>query len=334
MNKNKFFLVIILGAALVLAFIAATAISDDTPFNTHIVKKGETISLLCIEMYGYYNKNLSSAISKDNPAVKDINLIYVDQKLLLRKPVADKPVADKEKAETDSAEVFHQKVDATQGVVTYVEGRADLKKPGSSTAEKLTSNVVVYPGDIIRTGRNGRVELIINRESVVRLKENSELTIEAFRDLKKQEGTTSLNFSLGALWSKVKKFKDKISRFELELPTAIAGVHGTIYQTTVNRDSSAEVKVYDGEVAVSGKNQKLDGKPPKPQIKGQPVEIPGPHEVSMEEWTKIVRSMQSMKIDKDGVPSDASAFQRAPADSWEKWNEERDKRIAEMFSEN
>ncbi|MBN2356145.1 FecR domain-containing protein [candidate division KSB1 bacterium] len=329
MKKNSVLIVSVLSAAMVLAFIAATSLPDDTPFIIHTVKKGETVSLLCIEIYGYYNKGLGTAFMKDNPAVKNINTIYVAQKLKFRKPVSE---ADKALAKEDT--VFYKKVDATQGVVTYVEGRAFIKKQGGSAFQKLAPNSEVYPGDVIKTSKNGRVELIINRESVVRLKENTELTIEAFRDMEKKEGKTALNFSIGSLWSKIKQFKDKISRFELEMPTAIAGVHGTIYQTTVNSDSSAEVKVYDGEVEVSGKKRETEKKPVKPKIMTKPFEVSGPRQVTMEEWTQIVRAMQSIRIDRDGVPSDPAGFERAPDDDWERWNEERDKRIAEMFSEN
>jgi len=329
MKRIKYFSITFLLIVISLIFIAAIKGLDDDTFYQHKVKKGETVSLLCIERYGYYSKELGSAVAKDNPSIKDINLIYVGQEIQFRKPVTDtSKTVEKDK---DIPHVFRKKVDATQGVVTYVEGNVKITKKGKTTSEKLLSNAVVYPGDVIRTGDNGRVELIINRESVVRLKENTELKIDAFRDLKKQEGKTSLNFSLGSVWSKLKKFKDKISRFELELPTAIAGVHGTIYQATVNNDKSAEVKVYDGEVAVSGKKQKkADKQAGLHEIKA-PHQVPGPHQVSMDEWTRIVRAMQSIRIDKNGIPSDPTAFKKAPDDSWEKWNEERDKRIAKMF---
>ena len=329
MNKKRYFSVIVLIVVFTLVFIAAITTPDDETFFHHKVKKGETISLLCIETYGYYNNKLGSAVANDNSSVENINLIYVGQKLRFRKPVTD--TTKVEVVDKEVVPVFQKKVDATQGVVTYVEGKAQLTKQGSKTPELLSSNVVVYPGDIIKTGDDGRVELIINRESVVRMKENTELTIETFRDLKKNEGKTSLNFSLGSVWSKLKKFKDKISRFELELPTAIAGVHGTIYQTTVNNDKSAEVKVYDGEVSVSGKKQKKNINKTGLHEISAPQQVPGPHEVSMEEWTRIVRAMQSVKINKDGVPSDPSTFQKSPDDSWVTWNEERDKRIAEML---
>ena len=337
MNKKKYFYVIVFITIISLALIAAKTIPEDGDFINHKVKKGETVSLLCIEIYGYYSNELGIAFAKDNPSVKNINLINIDQELFFRKPITDKTKVTKDTKDTTA--VFYKKVNATQGVVTYVEGQAKLTKKGATTSKKLSANVVVSPGDLIKTGDDGRVELIINRETVVRMKENTELTIDAFRDLATQEGKTSLDFSLGSVWSKVKKFKDNISRFELEMPTAIAGVHGTVYQTTVGKDKSAEVKVYDGEVAVNGKSNKKDTDTKKsnkiivPQEVLGPQEVAGPKEISMDEWTKIVRAMQSIKIDKNGVPTDPTNFKKSPDDSWVKWNEERDKRIAEMFEE-
>ena len=320
---------IVLATVTALIFIAAISAHDDENYIHHKVKKGETVSFLCIDIYGHYSKKLGAAVLKENPSIKDINLIYVGQKIQFRKPVTDTTKTTKK--DSSDVAVFQKKINATQGVITYAEGDVKLTKKGNSTSDKLLSNVVVYPGDVIKTGNNGRVELIINRESVVRMKENTELTIETFRDMKEKKGKTSLNFSLGSVWSKLKKFKDKISRFELELPTAIAGVHGTVYQTTVNNDKSAEVKVYNGEVAVSGKQKKKAIDNTKPHVISAPHEVPGPHQVSMEEWTKIVRAMQTIKIDKNGIPSDPSDFSKTPDDSWEKWNEERDKMIAKMF---
>ena len=330
MNHKKVFTVIFIAVVSALLFIAAT---EENAYISHQVKKGETVSLLCIEIYGYYSDALGKAFAADNPKVKNINLIYVGQNIRFRKPVQD-AVAEKEDV-ADTVSVFRKKVDATQGVVTYVEGKACVTKKDAAAPVELTANSLVYPGDVLKTGATGRVELIINRESVVRMKENTELTIEAFRNMAKKEGKTSLNFSIGSVWSKMKKFKDSISRFELELPTAIAGVHGTVYNTTVNSDQSAEVKVYEGEVAVSG-SKKQEEKAPVPGALheiGPPREIAGPHEVSMEEWTLIVRSMQLITIDKQGVPSDATDFQKSAEDDWEQWNEERDKRIAEIFLE-
>ena len=114
-----------------------------------------------------------------------------------------------------------------------------------------------------------------------------------------------------------------------------AGVHGTVYEATVDPDSSSEVKVYTGEVAVKNnpllKTATAGGEPG--EVSG-PSEVPGPSEVSLEEWVSIVHDMQKIRIDKKGKPKAVEPFKKNEADSWVKWNMERDKRIADMFGEN
>jgi hypothetical protein len=311
-------------AALLLFIHAASAPTEE--FINHTVKKGETFSLLCIDYYGYYAPEYCSRFLRDNPSVKDINIIYMGQVLRFRNPDFNPA------AEQSAAFTVEKKVSAIQGVVTFVEGDATITPKADNKKRALVSNTVAYPGDVIQTLANGKAEIILNRETVVRLRENTRLTIDGIRDNGADKGKTRIGFSIGSLWTKMKKFKDNVARFELELPTAIAGVHGTVYETTVNSDTSAEVKVFDGEVAVSN-NPKVSGAPSGlTEVKG-PDEVAGPHEVSMEAWVQIVRAMQRITIDKKGTPRPMETFAKNPHDTWEQWNEERDHRIEEMFRE-
>jgi len=307
---------------------AAAKIDPAEQFFQYTVKKGETVSLICIDYYGRYTAMMGKSLTKENSSVKDINLIFPGQILKLYNP-------DFKPQKASAAEpLFEKKVDATQGVVTYVEGEVIVTPKAAKQKQKCVANTVVYPGDVIQTAATGRVELIINRETVVRIRENTRLTVDAFRDMEKNEGKTRMGFSLGSVWAKMKKFKDKMSRFELELPTAIAGVHGTVYQASVDKDSSAEVKVYTGEVAV--KNNPSMSSAEKGAGVGEvsgPGEVGGPSEVSMDQWVSIVHDMQKIRIDKKGKPRAIEAFKKNDADSWEQWNTERDKRIDELFEE-
>jgi len=52
------------------------------------------------------------------------------------------------------------------------------------------------------------------------------------------------------------------------------------------------------------------------------------HEVSMEEWTVIVKAMQQISISPQGVASTPQDIDpKADADAWVKWNQERDKEL-------
>jgi hypothetical protein len=321
---------------------------------THTVKKSESISLICIDYYGHYSKKLGQVIKTENPDIKDINLIFPGQKIKLHKPLeaagGTRPVTPIQPAIKDSAKVkdstktavtaespdslFVKKMNIVQGVVTCVVGTVNYKAANTGAFKPLTVNTILNPGDIIETSKNGRVEIIINRESVVRMKENTRMNLEAFRDTLGSKDKTKLGFSNGTIWTKMKKFKDRLSRFELELPTAVAGVHGTVYETTVSPDKSSEVKVFTGEVRVSGvPSQQTQGQGPGVNEVAAPHEIPGPHEVSLETWVKIITDMQKITVAKDGKPSEPETFTQNPSSDWEKWNQDRDKRIAEMFME-
>ncbi|MBD3421158.1 MAG: hypothetical protein GF398_13665 [Chitinivibrionales bacterium] len=332
MKGKKAFLTFAVSAVAGLIFVAASG--GKNPYTMHTVKKGESISLICIDLYGHYAAEVGEIIRHDNPSVKDINIIHVGQKLKLRKPGArvgakpDKVEVGKTSPNASplAGQVIEKKVNATQGVVTYVQGSAFLTRKKTASKSALGANTVLYPGDVIETAANGRVEVIINRESVVRLKEATRLTIGAFRDNAGQRGTSEVKFSIGSVWAKVRKFRDDICRFQLELPTALAGVHGTVYQSTVNSDESVDVKVYSGEVQVQQHSSAGGGSP-------GPSEVPGPHEVSMEQWTHIVRSMQQIHIGNDGSAQEPESFEKNPDDDWERWNEERDERIAHLFAE-
>jgi phage tail protein X len=308
--------------------VAAPKIDPALETFKHTVKKGETVSLICIDYYGYYGADLAKAILKDNPSLKDLNVVYPGQAVTLHNPdyKSEKPAP--------ANPVFERRVQAMQGVVTYVEGDAVLIPKGGKARQKLVPNTIVFPGDIVQTLATGRVEMIVNRETVVRLKENTRMSIDAFRDTKTSAGSTKMGFSLGSVWTKMKQFRDKMSRFELELPTAIAGVHGTVYEATVEKDSSSEVKVFTGEVAVKNNPAvKATAAGAANEVSG-PGEVEGPREVSLDEWVTIVRDMQKIRIDKKGKPRAPEAFRKNDDDSWEKWNLERDKRAAELFEEN
>jgi Uncharacterized protein conserved in bacteria len=329
MKTIKMFAEMILCGGILIFSVNALAPGAADQFIAHTVRKGETISLICIDYYGYFKPEHCTIILSDNPLIKDANMIFPGQKLRLRNP-------DYKPEKTEPADpVIEKKILATQGVVTYVEGDVFITPKSDNQKRKLASNTIVYPGDRLQTLKKGRVEIIINRETVVRMQENTHLTVEDFRDNQNNTGKTHVGFSLGTVWTKMKKFKDKVSRFELELPTAIAGVHGTVYEASVGKDTSAEVKVFDGEVAVSGASKPGKGAEATgaaEEVRG-PDEVAGPDEVSLEQWVQIVREMQKIRIDKKGRPQAVEAFKKDRNDSWERWNEERDQRISEIFEE-
>jgi hypothetical protein len=99
-------------------------------------------------------------------------------------------------------------------------------------------------------------------------------------------------------------------------------------------DSSTQVLVYDGNVAVSpaapagqgSMGAVPPGGPPR-QVSG-PSQVAGPSQVSMETWFEIVKAQQQIVVRPDGTyaKSEFNLQEDAKLD-WVKWNKERDKAL-------
>jgi hypothetical protein len=129
---------VMLAVGAVLVFTGALPKNNTSDrYVTHTVVKGETVSLLCIEKYGRYTAAMGREFAKENSDVVDINLIRVGQVLRFRNP--DYVPSSAERKDT----MFTRSMSMTQGVVTYVEGKARLA--GVSGTRALTANTEVGP---------------------------------------------------------------------------------------------------------------------------------------------------------------------------------------------
>ncbi|MBD3317680.1 MAG: LysM peptidoglycan-binding domain-containing protein [Chitinivibrionales bacterium] len=302
--------------------------SNHADFFIHEVAKGESLSFLCVLYYGHYRGVMTDAIVELNPSMAKASTIRAGQKIKLPHP--------KKTVESfgGTRPLFERRNNVTQGVITYTRGDSRLIPRNGSTPSRLSANTIVYPGDIIETGAGGLAEIIINSESVVRMRENTRLGIEAFRQKRKKGTRTEIRFDVGTIWVKVKQVRDRSNQFELELPTVMVTVLGTVYQTSLASDSTAEIIVYNGEVAVKNKMAPLVGSTSHEVVKAaKPKEGTVLHQVPLEDWVHIVRSMHRIKIEKNGKLDTPLKLQSKPSDSWKKWNIERDRHIARVFAE-
>jgi hypothetical protein len=207
--------------------------------------------------------------------------------------------------------------------VTYLEGTAFRSGDGKDW-RPISKGDTVTAGDSVKTGTKSRLELALPDGSKVRFSERTTFKVE---DLffKGDERGAGIKMFLGKVWARVSKAR-KVSRFELRTANAVAGVKGTTYRMDVNEASSSLVRVYEGEVVVGSLPvEKEAGR--KPRYVPGPTEVPGPHEVTMEEWTYIVKSWQQITVSPKGVASKPIYFSpEEDRTEWVIWNQEMDKR--------
>ena len=227
------------------------------------------------------------------------------------------------------------KMQAGKAVVTLLEGKASLYQKGIKKPKALSKGSLLARGDRVTTDIKSRIEIKMPDKSIVRFDEQTTFVLEAAAyDQKTNKRNVNVNMILGKTWAKVPKFSGSKGRFEITTQTSVAGVRGTDFRMNVNKDNSAVLKVYEGEVAVSKRKDTATAQTQteSPPVFTKPHPVPGPHPVSMEEWTYIVRSLQQINIRSDGTATKPFRFDIAKdLNDWVRWNRLRDQVIQQQL---
>lgn len=227
---------------------------------------------------------------------------------------------------------------AAAGKITYLKGTVEAFSGGAWA--KLKKGDSVFGGQMVRTQKKSRVEIVLVDKSIIRLGSNSKVQLKEAL-FSKDATKFSAKMFRGKAYAMASKLVGGDSKFEVTTSNAVAGVRGTTFRIDAKRDKSTVVRVYTGAVAVSnapiyskpGKLKKTEGKfqMPKKGVKpGGPgrVEVAGPQEVTKKEWEEFVaKAMQEVRVAANGELSEPVAFdaEADAADEWVAWNKSRDK---------
>lgn len=218
----------------------------DSLFGAVKVGPSQTASWLGFRHLGAWTPEIATKVLADNPQISDLDQLQPGQILRLRKSLDQRRLAP--------AQQVSQAI--RKAVVTLVKGSAELVR-ADAPAIPLRANSFLVAGDRISTGTGAIVELIIDNQSVLRLRDKTVLQLVAIQDSSNdQKARTSVFLEAGRVWSKVRKWAGPMVGFEVKMPNAIAGVHGTTFECFVNDDSSGVVHVQEGLVAVLGRANK------------------------------------------------------------------------------
>lgn len=222
---------------------AAPPAEADSLFRTVEVGPSQTLSWLAFRQFGAYDETILAALQRDNPSLRDPDLLQTGQKLRFRRSLDRRALPPGDQIERASR----------KAVATLVRGEVKLVRGGAAPVP-LTANAFLRPGDRVITGPGAMAELVIDNQSVLRLRELSILSLVAFQDpTTRGQGRTAgtrVDLAAGRLWTKVRKWAGPLVGFEVRMPRAVAGVHGTIFTTEVAADSSSSVEVVEGVVSV------------------------------------------------------------------------------------
>jgi len=135
-------------------------------------------------------------------------------------------------------------VDQRTGIAQVLRG--DEARPAAV-------GMLVRAGERLRTGSHGRVGLHWADGSRIEVGPGSELIIERCRLNKvRKHRTTHFRLNLGEIWIRLHGVLNPGSKFEVETPTIVAAVRGTIFGVKVFRDGTTHLEVFQGQVDIVG----------------------------------------------------------------------------------
>lgn len=212
--------------------------------------------------------------------------------------------------------------------VTYYTGDFRLQQPGRDDWKKAVMNESLRSGEKVKTMDESRGEVAFADGSIIRVDANSNLDIIELNKSKAGQTAQAKVWS-GKVWASVNKASKK-TKFELESPTAVAAVRGTVFRMSVADDMTTKVAVYSGEVKVEPMPEFFQNQIKKQGGKAGEIEGPkpveGPKEVSFEQWVQVVKAQMEITINPDGTYGIVNFNPVIDSqDEWVKWNQERDR---------
>lgn len=211
-----------------------------------------------------------------------------------------------------------------EALVSLVEGSA--VQVGAEGELSLSKGERLVAPATVRVGAGSRLELILPEGSVLRFDSQTDFTLVSSRAAS-QNRQVEVDVAMGDCWASVKDFLGE-GDFEVNSPTAVAGVAGTKYRLNVGSNDVSTYRVYAGKVRVGPRWTPQAQAGPRRKVSG-PSRVEGPRRVSVKEWTEIVGAGYQFVIRPDGRYDDPKAFdpEKDKADPFVRWNMERDKAL-------
>ena len=136
---------------------------------------------------------------------------------------------------------------ALKGIVTVVDvqGEAQVSIDEGKSWTPIKEGQRISPGSRIKTAANGRMALLLEDRTQVRLNAHTVLDVEEVADGSRTGGQTRFRQLLGRSWVQSKTVPNGLS---MRTPTAIAGIRGTDWEMAVDEDGSSRLTVLSGSV--------------------------------------------------------------------------------------
>lgn len=122
--------------------------------------------------------------------------------------------------------------------VTLVIGHAYILRDDSPAKIKIKIGQYIMPNDVIITGKGSAVNVVIAKRGLFKIKQNSNVSLKNLIKVDDDNNIASIKVTAGKIVLGLQKLK-KNSSFEVETPTAVAGVRGTSFMVSVKQKETS-----------------------------------------------------------------------------------------------
>jgi len=134
--------------------------------------------------------------------------------------------------------------------VSFVEGQVTAQTE-KQPERKLKKGQSVFPGDVVKTGDDGRLELRLRApEGRLRLDRGTTLTVWGNAHGPRVVATGGM-VSQGSVWAGLSPKRKLGNPFVLDTETLRASAKGTVFRVEAQKEGWVRVSVYDGTVSTS-----------------------------------------------------------------------------------
>lgn len=139
------------------------------------------------------------------------------------------------------------------GKITRLKGRVTIHRSGTKIGVSAVNGMELQQNDTIKTRSKAYVRFKLSDGSILTLGEKAELTLDSFTynpEKKKRRAFFKVAFGkLRVFANRMLKYRD--NRFQIQTPTAVAGVRGTVFMVWVESPTVTRIACFDSAVEVS-----------------------------------------------------------------------------------
>ena len=144
-----------------------------------------------------------------------------------------------------------------EGKVTFLRSDVKWRKSSQEKWVPLALDHKVKPGNWVTTGKESAVEITFEDSSSFFLRDNTTLGVTFTLRNEPIYIIRKLLLNIGQTISKVKSTTGYENRFEIHTPSAIAGVRGTNFRVSVDKEESTRSESLEGSIIVEAMDKEV-----------------------------------------------------------------------------